>query len=163
MVLACAPLPSPQGCVLLFSHCWPQGAAEAHSHPLWQLAERLGAEVATQYDPSRITHVVSDQPVGLEEEDLSSCEPIQYVTWHEHKCCMSSHSHPWNRSDLHCVWPHTQASRQEAPRLHHGNWSVGFVHMLSCIDTGGLPAGRGRPRDCKGAPGPEGWEACGGT
>jgi hypothetical protein len=56
------PLLPVQGCVLLFSHCWPQGASEAHSHPLWQLAERLGAEVAQEYDPARITHVVSVRP-----------------------------------------------------------------------------------------------------
>ena len=45
-----APLTLPQGCVLLFSHCWPTGLAEPYHHPLWKLAESLGAECATQYD-----------------------------------------------------------------------------------------------------------------
>ncbi|KAJ9533805.1 hypothetical protein QJQ45_026891, partial [Haematococcus lacustris] len=47
-----------QGCHLVFSHCWPQGNTACSSHPLWLLAESLGAECHLDYSPDCTTHLV---------------------------------------------------------------------------------------------------------
>ncbi|XP_004296065.1 PREDICTED: RNA polymerase II C-terminal domain phosphatase-like 4-like [Fragaria vesca subsp. vesca] len=46
-----------KGCKLVFSHIWPSNV-KADTHPLWKLAEQLGATCSTQVDPS-VTHVVA--------------------------------------------------------------------------------------------------------
>ncbi|PRQ24030.1 putative protein-serine/threonine phosphatase [Rosa chinensis] len=44
-------------CKIVFSHVFPSNV-EADTHPLWKMAEQLGATCSTQVDPS-VTHVVA--------------------------------------------------------------------------------------------------------
>ncbi|KAL6211709.1 hypothetical protein ACLB2K_016932 [Fragaria x ananassa] len=46
-----------EGCKVVFSHMWPSNV-KGDIHPLWKLAEQLGATCSTQVDPS-VTHVVA--------------------------------------------------------------------------------------------------------
>ncbi|KAM5549393.1 RNA polymerase II C-terminal domain phosphatase-like 4 [Rosa sericea] len=46
-----------KGCKIVFSHVFPSNV-EANTHPLWKMAEQLGATCSTQVDPS-VTHVVA--------------------------------------------------------------------------------------------------------
>ncbi len=53
-----------QGCVVLFSRCWPQNVSAPQSHPLWVLATGMGAECQEAYD-ARVTHVVRAEQAGV--------------------------------------------------------------------------------------------------
>ncbi|KAJ7527617.1 hypothetical protein O6H91_16G063600 [Diphasiastrum complanatum] len=46
------------GCRIVFSRIFPVGLANPESHPLWQLAEALGAQCVASIDDS-VTHVVA--------------------------------------------------------------------------------------------------------
>ncbi|GAX83989.1 hypothetical protein CEUSTIGMA_g11414.t1 [Chlamydomonas eustigma] len=48
-----------KGCQLVFSHCWPQALSTPFTHPLWKMAEALGGDCTTSYDPQVTTHVVA--------------------------------------------------------------------------------------------------------
>lgn len=47
------------GCHVVFSHCWPTTLAAPYSHPLWRMAEALGAECSGEYERHVTTHVVA--------------------------------------------------------------------------------------------------------
>ncbi|KAG9438924.1 hypothetical protein H6P81_019089 [Aristolochia fimbriata] len=49
-----------KGCTLVFSHVFPT-EFPAESHPVWKMAEQMGAVCCTEVDPS-VTHVVSLHP-----------------------------------------------------------------------------------------------------
>ncbi|KAM5549545.1 RNA polymerase II C-terminal domain phosphatase-like 4 [Rosa sericea] len=46
-----------KGCKIVFSHVFPSNV-QADTHPLWKMAEQLGAICSTQVDPT-VTHVVA--------------------------------------------------------------------------------------------------------
>lgn len=51
-----------RGCRLAFSRCWPRDQAAYYEHPLWRLAEALGADCSSVYQPERTTHLVAAHP-----------------------------------------------------------------------------------------------------
>lgn len=58
MLLACVRCLNVQGCHIIFSGCWQVTETNPYSHPVWLLAEALGAECSLNYDPEQTTHVV---------------------------------------------------------------------------------------------------------
>eukprot|EP00798_Chlamydomonas_sp_ICE-L_P004945 gene4945-34719_t len=80
-----------KGCVLAFSHCWSQAVTDPWTHPLWKLAESLGAECTNTYDPQPLL-----VPSGHRLVDPSRVEAGR-VTSH---CWSKAVTDPWT----HPVW-----------------------------------------------------------
>lgn len=50
--------------VVLFSRVFPESESRPHLHPMWRLAESLGAKCASHLGPE-VTHVVAAAPGAL--------------------------------------------------------------------------------------------------
>lgn len=47
------------GCHLIFTRCWHLDYKQPCTHPLWQMAEALGADCSSHYDRDLTTHVIA--------------------------------------------------------------------------------------------------------
>ncbi|MEW5318355.1 MAG: hypothetical protein WDW38_009581 [Sanguina aurantia] len=87
-----------QGCVIVFSSCWPL-ANHSSEQPLWRMAELMGAECSSTYDPQVTTHVVAavagtHKAVTALGHGKSVVSPSWVVACHHHWTRLTEGSYP---------------------------------------------------------------------
>lgn len=73
--------------LLCCPRCWPQ-AAQPHDQPLWQMAQVMGAECSTQYNPAITTHLITYPERGATPTlPLTSKVSLGSQAWFVHGMC----------------------------------------------------------------------------